>query len=164
MFSFYFHSCVFYLIFIRTESNLCLLSLSPCLWDLNDMTLTEEDTSSKLDVDDVDRDLWLCRRTRLSLEELNERFAFHTCSQRLHISLYLLQSWADRLRIMFFKRMCYDFSTVAINAVERSILSQGSPILKSGPCMLAFDPNRPPPHTPSIKQALFLPFWWTPWH
>ena len=60
------------------------------------MTLTDEDTSSKLDVDDVDRDFdagfYDFVRPRLSQEELNERFAFHTCSQGLHISLYLLQS------------------------------------------------------------------------
>ena len=51
------------------------------------MTQTDEESSSKLDVDDVDRDF-----DAGFYEELNERFAFHTCSQGLCISLDVLQS------------------------------------------------------------------------
>lgn len=89
--------------------------------------------------------LWLCRRARLSLEEMNESLPFTLVHKGFTFRLMFFNlELTHRPKIMFSKHVCYDFSTVAINAVEKSVLSQGSPILKCGPCIWALTPTSHP--------------------
>ena len=103
----------------------CLLSLSPCLWDLNDMTLTEEDTSSKLDVHDVDRDFdagfydfveeldfhWKSWMEDLPFTLVHKGFTFRLIFSNLELT--------HRPKIMFSKHVC-----LMIFQLSRSILQK----------------------------------------